>query len=157
VSLSNSSAGATLLKGVEILDAIMNQHGFEFVPGAAGRSSGGEFANGTYRKSDRTVEIHFRRKLGLVTYHVGTDSLRHELYMRALLGKAGGSRYPGFSDDPLDGFRELRSDLQNYCSDFLAGSGKKFRQCAADARRAKQLSPLKRLDAGWPSCITEMR
>ena len=156
MTFSARRANDILLKGVEILDPIMKQHGFEFVWGNAGRSSGGEFASGKYVKGDRILEIHFRHTLGLVTYHIGPDSLRHEIYMRASLGKNGGNRYPCFSDDPLEGFRALRSDLESYCSDFLEGNREKFRQWLAEARAAKKLSSLERLDAMWPGCIREL-
>jgi len=156
MTFSSPRANNILLKGVEILDPIMKRHGFEFVLGKAGRGSGGNFATGKYVKGNRILEIHFRHTLGLVTYHIGRDSLRHEIYMRALLGKNGSNRYPCFSDDPLDGFRALRSDLENYCSDFLEGNGERFRQCLAEARVAKKLSPLERLDAMWPGCLREL-
>jgi len=153
---SSSKAIDVLLAGVKLLDSIMTRHGFKFVWGNAGRSSGGDFASCKYVKGNRILEIHFRHTLGLVTYHIGPDSLRHEIYMRALLGKNGGNRYPCFSDDPLDGFRILRSDLENYCSDFLEGSREKFRQCLAEARAAKKLSPLERLDVMWPGCLRDL-
>lgn len=156
MTFSARRATDILLRGVEILDPIMKRHGFEFVLGKAGRGSGGNFASGKYVKDNRILEIHFRHTLGLVTYHIGPDSLRHEIYMRASLGKNGGNRYPCFSDDPLEGFRVLRSDLENYCSDFLEGNREKFRQWLAEARAAKKLSPLERLDAMWPGCIREL-
>jgi hypothetical protein len=43
--------------------------------------------------------------------------------MRALLGKNGGNQYPGFSEDPSDGFRDLNYDLSHVCGDFLSGAG----------------------------------
>ena len=153
---SRSPASTVLAKGVEILDPVMNRHGFQFVRGVSGTSSGGQFANGEYVKADRKLEIHFRDSLGLITYHIGTDQMRHEVYMRALLGKDGGNRYPGFSDDPIDAFRDLSADLGTYCSDFLEGDGEVFKRCLAEARRAKKLSPLERLDARWPGCTAEL-
>ena len=38
-----------------------------------------------------------------------------------LLGVADQAAYPGFSDDPLDGFRHLRSDLERFAEPFLTG------------------------------------
>src|SRR5437868_689109 len=92
-----------LLEGCKILDAVMKPHGFNFVGGLTGKGSGGYFASGEYVRGDRRLELHFRYSLGLVTYHIGELSLTHDEYMRALLGKDGGNKYPGFSDDPLDG------------------------------------------------------
>ncbi len=50
--------------------------------------------------------------------------------MRALLAPSGGNQYPGFSDDPLDGFRHLAHNLENFASDFLNGSGEALIQAA---------------------------
>lgn len=84
--------------------------------------SGGEFGETAYTRENRRLELHFRYSLGLVVYHVGTVSLPHEDYMRAVLGRGGANQYPGFSEDPLDGFRHLRHDLARYWSEFLTGS-----------------------------------
>jgi len=46
--------------------------------------------------------------------------------MRAILGTKGGSRYPGFSDEPLDGFRGLAYDLEHFGGGFLKGSFEEF-------------------------------
>jgi len=46
--------------------------------------------------------------------------------MPAILGTNGGNKYPGFSDDPLDGFRFLAYDLEHFASAFLQGSFKEF-------------------------------
>lgn len=116
----------------------MNANGFKLIEWEPGKSSGGNFASGEYVKGDRRLEIHFRYSLGLVTYHMGDLSLPHQAYMRALLGKSGGNKYPGFSNDPLDGFRHLKHDLENFCGDFLAGTGEEFGRCVqANATAAK--------------------
>jgi hypothetical protein len=119
-----------LQAGINELDIIMVPHGFAFVPIHEGRSSGGKFANGEYRRGDRRLELHFRWSLGLVTYHVGDVFLAHEDYIRALLGVKkvqGQNSYPGFSKDPLDGFRHLREDLERFGAVFLEGSDEEFR------------------------------
>ena len=64
--------------------------------------------------------------LGLVTYHVGHLALSHEDYMLSVLGRRWGSEYPGFSKEPLDGFRRLLSDLKLHFIAFLAGSDADF-------------------------------
>lgn len=109
--------------GCEILNPIMTRHGFRFIKGLSGKGSGGNFARGEYVRDKRALELHFRYSLGLVAYHLGTSAVSHLSYMRELLGDAGGNKYPGFSDDPLDGFRHLAFDLENFASDFLSGSG----------------------------------
>src|SRR6266404_602801 len=53
-----------LLAGVRILDEVMRRHGFEFGFENEGRGSGGRFANGSYYRDDRRLELHFRGSLG---------------------------------------------------------------------------------------------
>lgn len=137
----------TFRAGCGILDEVMKPQGFTFVEGASGPSSGGNFASGEYVKDDRRLEIHFRFSLGLVTYHMGSLSLAHESYMRALLGKNGGNQYPGFSDDPLDGFRHLSYDLSHFCGDFLGGSGEEFARCAVKAAEQEKIKGFKALSS----------
>jgi hypothetical protein len=112
-----------LRAGAEILRPVMQPSGFVFVQEQSGGSSGGDFARGDFVRGDRRLELHLRHSLGLVTYHVGPYSATHDAYMRELLGGRGGNRYPGFSDDPLDGFRHLAHDLANFAGDFLTGDG----------------------------------
>ncbi len=83
----------------------------------------GVFASGDFVRGDRRLELHFRHSVGLVKYHMGSHSASHEAYMREVLGGHAGNRYPGFSDDPLDGFHHLAHDLGNFASDFLIGDG----------------------------------
>jgi hypothetical protein len=60
--------------------------------------------------------------------------LMHEDYMRHI-GHKRDARYPGFSSDPLDAFRDLAYDLVHFCGDFLSGSGDSFRAaCAAEEK-----------------------
>src|SRR3979490_886340 len=107
-----------LESGRKILDVVLVPHGFAFKETAVGKSSGGDYASGKYGKADRHLEIHFRFSLGLVTYHMGALAISHEAYMCSLLGLQGGNKYPGFSDDPLEAFRDLAFDLNTFCSDF---------------------------------------
>jgi hypothetical protein len=133
--------------GCKILDEVMNPHGFFLVEGPSGNSSGGNFASGEYVRDDRRLEIHFRYSLGLVTYHLGSLSLSHSSYMRALLGKNGGSQYPGFAEDPLDGFRDLSYDLSHFCGDFLSGSGEEFEGCVIKAAEQEKVKGFKALSS----------
>ncbi|HYJ78852.1 MAG TPA: hypothetical protein VEW03_04595 [Longimicrobiaceae bacterium] len=122
-----------LQAGCEILDAVLPPHGFTRLPIESGRSSGGDFARTEYLRGNRRLELHFRGSLGLVAYHVGAVALPHERYMRAVLGRRGANQYPGFSADPLDGFRHLRHDLERYCTEFLNGSDEAFERIADQA------------------------
>ena len=123
--------------GVELLAPLLESHGYSFVPLTSGKSSGGWSASGEFRRNRddelRRLELHFRHSLGLVTYHVGAMSLRHVDYMRALKAR---NQYPGFSDDPLDGFRHLLHDLEQYASDFIDGPGDEFARCGSSRTRS---------------------
>ncbi len=126
-----------LNSGSQILGEILHGDGFTFTPKQSGRSSGGMFAAGEFRRGNRVLELHYRHSLGLVTYHLGNASLTHQAYMLLVLGKPNASHYPGFSDGPLDGFRHLRDDLVEYGKDFLTGSDDDFLR---HIERSKQLA-----------------
>jgi hypothetical protein len=130
-----------LKAGVQILKSLMSEHRFSDALTAAGRGSGGAYASAEFLRGDRRLEVHFRYSLGLVTYHVGNLSLSHEDYMWSVMGKRGASHYPGFSNDPLDGFRDLRRDLEEYGAAFLTGPDSDFLKCAKDAASLKVSGP----------------
>jgi hypothetical protein len=140
-----SQPSEILREGRAALGPVLGANGFSFKEGPAGSGSGGPFASGTFVNGNRSLEIHFRFSLGLVTYHFGGTSLDHESYMRAVLGKAGGNRYPGFSDDLLSAFKDLAYDLENFASAFLKGASKEFARCAADAEEWKKTPGFARL------------
>ena len=127
--MDKATPKAILLKGVEVVNPVMNSAGFRFSFEAQGRGSGGNFAWGRYLRGDRSLDLHFQHSLGLVQYHIGKDTIDHESYMR-FLGIYGQSEYPNFSTDPLDAFACLSRDLAKYCEDFLGGDGKQFREFA---------------------------
>jgi hypothetical protein len=56
-----------------------------------------------------------RDALDEVRYRVDAATLLHEDFGRAAVGR-GQARYAGFSDDPLDGFRDLATDLVRFGS-----------------------------------------
>ena len=113
------SPSATLISGAEIVAAALVPHGFSFRYGGSGHGSGGDFAWGEFVLNDRRLEFHYRRGLGLVTYHLGNQRASHEAYMREL-GVLGKNRYPGFSSEYLESFRDLAHDL-SFASDFVSG------------------------------------
>jgi hypothetical protein len=134
-----------LREGCAILDPLMSEHGFSLTDCHSGRGSGGPFASGSYVNGDRKLELHFRYSLGLVTYHFRKISIDHESYMRIVLGSNGGNKYPGFSDNPLDAFRDLVDDAQNFATTFLEGDFKKFSDYAAAAEEWKKTPGIARL------------
>jgi hypothetical protein len=121
---------AILDQGKEIVGQVLRPWGFDYRELDEGLGSGGRFAAGVFRAGDRSLELHFRRSLGLVTYRLGALGLDHVTYMR-YLGVYGRNLYPGFSDDPLDGFRGLAHDLDAFCGDFLRAATE-FREFALD-------------------------
>ncbi len=129
-----SNPEETLLQGSELLKPLFTKYGFDFVPLDKGKSSGGPFASAEFIRGDRRFEFHLRFSLGMVTYHLGAESISHQEYMCSVLGKPNLSRYPGFSDDPLDSFSNLRDDVENYCIEFLEGTSDAFLHRIEDAR-----------------------
>jgi hypothetical protein len=99
----------------------------------AGTGSGGTFAWGNYVNGDRSLQLHYRHALGLVSYSIGDCSLSHEEYLR-FLGVYGQNSYPDFPADPVDSFHSLARDIELYCGDFLHGSGQQFLQFAEELK-----------------------
>jgi hypothetical protein len=117
----------TLSQGVAILDAAMKPAGFELQP-----VHEGAYLCVRYVKRGRALELHFADSLRLVSQRIDDLVVMHDDFMRALLGPGGG-RYPGSSDDPLEAFRLLRTDLELHCDDFLKGRGRRWRSVAETA------------------------
>ncbi|HEY1484210.1 MAG TPA: hypothetical protein VGF19_15870 [Candidatus Acidoferrum sp.] len=109
-----------------ILDPVMLVHDFRFALERAGKSSGGPFASGSYVNGNRSLELHVRDSLGLVTYHYGDSSMTHTDYMTAVLEGTPGNKYPGFSSERLDAFRDLAFDIDNFAGAFLTGDAIEF-------------------------------
>jgi hypothetical protein len=139
-----NEATEQLLAGRKLIDPIMAASGFVWEPLFAGQSSGGISDSGRYVKGDRNLELHFRWSLGMVTYHIARESLSHEEYMRQVAPR-GGAQYPGFSEDPLDAFKDLAHDLRLYAQDFLSGSGVDFHAAKVATAKRGGLSGLQKL------------
>jgi hypothetical protein len=135
-----------LLAGVNILDGVMRAAGFVFEFRDEGRGSGGPFAWGEYVRDNRRLELHFRGSLGLVRYHVADHSASHEAYMRGL-GAWEQCQYPGFSEEPLDGFVDLAADLA-HATDFLRADAMVLRRVAAEESTATA-AKTQEFMAGW--------
>ena len=125
--------------GSVILGDVLSPAGFTFQPSGAGHSSGGQSAAGRFTKGSLYLEFHFRHSLGLVVYGWGDATLSHADYLRGL---AATGAYPGYSADPLDGFRHLALDLAGPLSGFLDGDRSGYdqaRHAAAEGPRSKLL------------------
>jgi hypothetical protein len=128
-----NSAAEILNQGSRLLEPLFSKYGFVYVELKKGESSGGQFASGEFRRVDRRFEFHFRDSLGLVIYHQGSRSISHVDFMHSVLGKLYASHYPGFSKEPLDAFRNLSRDLEEYCHDFFERSDEAFLRRIEDA------------------------
>ena len=107
-----------LSAGAKILAPVLGPLGFRYIAGAIGVGSGGAFAQGAFVASDRRIEFSVRDSLGLVTYSASGRHASHEHVMR-LLAPPGSAQYPGFSKNPMDGFRHLATDLRQFGFAFL--------------------------------------
>ncbi len=144
-----------LRAGCKILDAVMMPHGFTFIEGLSAKGSGGHFASGDYVRDERRLGLSFRFSLGLVFYRINTLWATHDFYMKELLNSKGGNKYPGFSEDPLDGFRHLAYDLENFADDFLSGSGEVLVRAAR--KQAEVLKFQEKTELIWLSGDTRKR
>jgi hypothetical protein len=120
-----------LERGVAELAALLGPASFEFIQTDEGTDSRGPFASGEFLKGERRLELHVRSSLGLVRYHFGDESVSHEDLVRgvrALESISAEAEYPGFSSDPMAGFRHLRHDLDRFGDIFLHRGAKAFRE-----------------------------
>jgi hypothetical protein len=125
-----SSASALLIRGVAELTEVLGPAGFEFVQTEDEVTTGGAFASGEFLRGDRRLELQVRSSLTLVRYHFGDEALSHEDLVRgvrALEAISAEGQYPGFSNDPMVGFRHLRHDIERFGAIFLRGGAKAFR------------------------------
>lgn len=114
-----------LEKGVELLNPTMQSNGFHFAFESGGNSSGGNFSQGAFISDNKRLELSFRWSLGCVEYKVSKYSISHSEYMEAI-GKKEEASYPGFSDQPIEAFEHLLSDISKYCATFLKGNDEEF-------------------------------
>jgi hypothetical protein len=114
---------ATLNEGALILGDVLAQSGFVFEHVAHGSGSGGPSAHGRFVRGSQSIDLHVRWSLGLVSYKWDDVLVSHADYLRGL--SATGS-YPGYSDDPLDGFRHLAEDLSGPLAGFVIGDRAEF-------------------------------
>ena len=110
-------------RGRAILDEVLRERGFTFNIVTEGSGSGGNFAIGRYEKGNRSIELHVRYALGIVIYRLGDSELRHQDLVDCFKVPREDQSYPGFSDDPVEGFEHLRQDLQGPLAAFLEGTG----------------------------------
>ncbi|MDP3938049.1 MAG: hypothetical protein Q8R92_07920 [Deltaproteobacteria bacterium] len=116
-------------RGVELLSPVLVPYGFVYQASEVDRGGGGLYAHGG--SHERTVRWN-----SACAMRVDAATLLHEDFARAAVGR-GQARYPGFSDDPLDGFRDLATDLVRFGSVFLAGTTAAFAALVTKAERTR--------------------
>jgi hypothetical protein len=124
--MTQAEAKELLQSGTLILKDILAEHRFKIGAIKSGIGSGGSFASCEFRRGNRRLRLHFRYSLGLVAYEAAGVTLSHEDFMWSVLGRPGATSYPGFSNEPLDGFRHLASDIAEYAQVFLEGTDDEF-------------------------------
>lgn len=136
-SMTEGEVTELLQSGTLILKGVLAPHRFKIGGIKSGTGSGGSSASCEFRRRSllpwgraRRLRLHFRYSLGLVEYEAAGVTLSHEDLMWSVLGRRGVTKYPGFSDDPLDGFRHLASDITNYAQAFLEGTDSDFIELA---------------------------
>jgi hypothetical protein len=140
-------------QGVAELTKVLEPAGFVYIDGGEQMGSGGPSANGDFLRDDRRLELQVRSSLGVVRYHFGDYVISHEEFVHGVRGTeriAGPMEYPGFSEDPLAGFRHLRADLERFGAVFLTGGAKAFRALKKWLDKNPRKSGLAGLDQNRP-------
>jgi hypothetical protein len=140
-----------LQRGAAELAKVLEPAGFVFIDAGEGSDGRGPFVGGEFLRGDRRLELQVRSSLGLARYHFGDYSVSHEDLVRGVRGTeriAGPSEFPGFSDDPLAGFRHLRADLERFGAVFLTGGARAFRALKKWVEKNPRHSGLAALEPG---------
>lgn len=133
-----------LLKGVKLLEPILQPYGFRFILENEGFSSGGHSAGGAFVAGNKRVELHFRYSLGLVSYQIAPHKVNHVDYIPAQGGKG---RYPGFSKKPIDAFKNLADDIKKYGALFLNKETTRFEELAKELKANPPIKGFKALSS----------
>ena len=116
-----------LVRGLDILDPFLTQHGFEFENYENGQGSGGQFTVATYTKGLKKFIINFRFSIGQVVYQFDNATVCHDFYLDQL-GLADKKKLPDFhSADKLLAFTHLLHDFEFLTEDFFEGDCRKLK------------------------------
>jgi hypothetical protein len=110
-----------LVKGLDILDPFLIQHGFEFENYENGLGSGGQFTVATFKNERKKFIINYRYFIGQVVYQYDGSKISHDFYLDQL-GLADKKKLPDFhSEDKLLTFRHILYDFEFLIEDFFDG------------------------------------
>jgi hypothetical protein len=126
----------TLAAGNALLAPLLTPAGFVLESSTSAHGSGGPFAVARWGRGRQFIELHFRWALGIVRYGWGDAVIEHRDLAAALRVK---TVYPGFSSDPLDGFRHLAEDLHGNFAAILAPEQDTFRAVATNPPPRKRM------------------
>jgi len=112
---------ADLIKGIEVLEPFLTQHGFEFENYENGQGSGGQFTAATFVNGSKKFIINYHFSIGQVIYQFDSAKVCHDFYLDQL-GLADMKKLPDFhSEDKLIAFTHLLHDFELLISDFFDG------------------------------------
>lgn len=116
-----------LVAGNEILSPVLGEAGFSIDSQTFSTGSGGPFGVSRWVRGTQWIELHVRWALGIVCYGWGDESFDHA-HMVGALGVT--ASYPGFSQDPIDGFRHLTQDLEGPLAPILSKNNEPVQKAA---------------------------
>ncbi len=119
-----------LVKGLEVLEPFLTQHGFVFDNYENGKGSGGQFTNAAFRSGRKKFVIGYRYSVTELYYQFDDFKVGPDFYLDHL-GFADKKQFPGFqSDDKLLAFRHILHDFDFLVNDFFQGSCDKLVEAA---------------------------
>lgn len=122
-----------LKEQVPIVGSYLKENEFLLSNSQIDKGSGGFFIICRFEKGNRKINIFYRYSLGPVEYSIGENKIDHVSYMKFLQVDEK-SKYPGFTDSPEESFKNLLSDIKNYCQDFICGDGDQFQEFSRKLR-----------------------
>jgi len=115
-----------LVRGLDVIDDFLTQHGFEFENYENGLGSGGQFTVATFKSGRKKFILNYRSSIGQVVYQFDNHTVCHDFYLD-LLGLADKKKLPDFhSEDKLLAFTHLLHDFEFLTEDFFDGECQKL-------------------------------
>jgi hypothetical protein len=146
VSQSDSAERTYLAVGIEKLETLLKEYGFDYYPGDQAVSSGGRFALGFFRRGNLEIGLIVRHQneLGCPNYSEGGEGYAGHDDLFWALGKEGESMLvPGqdlayVARDGGDPFDALLSDLEHVILPAIQKSDADFSRARARAHKKFQ-------------------